>query len=388
MTIAQSQSVPDIADIMARKSLDNDAPAWKQRIESVTPNEVEKALITPPGDYTLDKLAALISPAAENYLEQMAQLARRLTIQRFGRTIRLYAPLYLSNLCANSCLYCGFNKQANFRRTRLSIEQALADADIIAAEGFRDLLLVSGEDPQWVSVDYLVRLASELRRKFSSISVEIYQMTAEQYARLFAAGIEGVTLYQETYNRGVYDRFHPAGPKADYDRRLRTPDDFASARMREIGLGSLLGLSHWRIETLALAEHARYLLKKYWQSRISFSFPRLRPASHVDALLFEHLVTDRHLAQMIMALRLCFADAGLVLSTREPARLRNRLINLGITKLSAGSKTNPGGYSGHYETGKQFEIDDARSCAQVCRMLREKGLEPVFKDWDPAFLSR
>jgi 2-iminoacetate synthase len=384
MTLPQNHSV---ANILAERGLDGDANEWTQRIQTVTAGEVEKALTLPPGTYSLEKLTALISPAAENYLEQMARLAHNLTIQRFGRTIKLYAPLYLSNLCANSCLYCGFNKQTDFQRTRLSIEEALADADIIAAEGFRDLLLVSSEDPEWVTADYLVRLASELRRKFSSNSIEIYQMSADEYARLFASGIEGVTLYQETYNRSIYNRFHPAGPKADYDRRLRTPDDFASAQMREIGLGALLGLSDWRIETLALAEHAHYLLKKYWQSRVSFSFPRLRPASHVDSFLFEHLVSDKHLAQMIMALRLCFADAGLVLSTRESARLRNHLINLGITKLSAGSKTNPGGYCGHLDTAKQFEIDDNRTCAQVCQMLRRAGFDPVFKDWDTAFTS-
>ena len=204
MTSSQNHSVPDIAAILAHKALDGDAQKWNRQIKQITPDQVEKALSLTPGTYTLDKLAALISPAAENYLEQMAQLAHNLTIQRFGRTIRLYAPLYLSNLCVNSCLYCGFNKQTHFQRTRLTIEQALADAEIIAAEGFRDILLVSSEDTEWVNVDYLVQLASELRHKFSSISIEIYQMTTDQYAQLFVAGIEGVTLYQESYNPVSY----------------------------------------------------------------------------------------------------------------------------------------------------------------------------------------
>ena len=212
-------------------------------------------------------------------------------------------------------------------------------------------------------------------------------MTAEEYRRLFEAGIEGVTLYQETYNRRAYRYYHPTGPKADYDNRLTAPDRMAAAGMREIGLGALLGLTDWRTETLALAEHAHYLMKHYWQSHVSFSFPRLRPAFDVDRSQFEHLLTDKDLTQMITALRLCFADAGLVLSTRERAALRDNLINLGITKMSAGSKTNPGGYSGCSDSIGQFEVDDTRTPAQVAAMIKQQGLEPVWKDWDTVFTT-
>lgn len=225
-------------------------------------------------------------------------------------------------------------------------------------------------------------MASNLCGKFSSISVEVYQMTAGEYARLFAAGIDGVTLYQETYNRRAYRCYHPAGPKADYDNRLTTPDNIACAGMREVGLGVLLGLADWRLEALALAEHAHYLVKRYWQSHVSFSFPRLRPAHQVDGLQFEHLVSDANLVQMITALRLCFADAGLVLSTRESAELRDHLIKLGITKVSAGSKTSPGGYSGRADATEQFQIDDNRTPAQVAEMIKAQGAEPVWKDWE------
>jgi 2-iminoacetate synthase len=287
----------------------------------------------------------------------------------------------------NRCQYCGFNGDNAFDRVRLSIDEALAEAELLAREGFRDILLVTSEDKKFISVPYLTALAKALRGKFSFISAEIYQLPASDYRKLFDAGIEGITLYQETYDRLAYAQYHLGGPKADYDMRLRGPDNFASAGMREIGLGALLGLANWRIETLALGEHAFHLFKRYWQSRISFSFPRLRPACGVGTEAFPHLVTDRNLVQMMLALRLCFADAGLVLSTREPADLRDRLVQLGITKMSAGSRTSPGGYSHDHRNTGQFEVSDERSATDVVAMLKSQGLEPVWKDWDRAFLS-
>ncbi|MHC4572050.1 MAG: 2-iminoacetate synthase ThiH [Planctomycetota bacterium] len=378
---------PDIKTILAEKGLDTGFELWQEQLEKINSGDVERALSEAVGSYSLGKLLSFISPAAEDYLEEMAQLAQQLTVQRFGSTIRLYAPLYLSNYCINSCRYCGFNRKTEHERTRLTVEEAIAEADIIAGEGFRDILLVSSEDRKFVSVDYLVELARSLRGKFSSISIEVYQMSSSEYAKLFEAGIEGVTLYQETYDRGAYSYYHPSGPKSDYENRLDTPDQIGVACMREIGLGVLLGLTNWRVETLALAEHAHYLIKRYWQSHVSFSFPRLRPAYSVAESDFKHLLNDKNLAQMITALRLCFADVGLVLSTREPAELRNHLIKLGITKISAGSKTNPGGYSGRCDAIKQFEIDDKRSPAEVVAMIKQQGFEPVWKDWDSAFLG-
>jgi 2-iminoacetate synthase len=376
-----------IKAILDRQRLDAGRELWERRLQEVTASEVEAAVASRPGSYSLSKLLALISPAAENYLEQMAELSRRLTLQRFGRAIRLYAPLYLSSHCVNRCQYCGFNRDNTFDRVRLSIDEAVAEAQLLAREGFRDILLVTSEDKQFISVPYLTALAKALRGKFSFISAEIYQMSASDYRRLFNAGIEGITLYQETYDRQAYAHYHLGGPKADYDMRLRGPDDFASAGMREIGLGALLGLANWRIETLTLGEHAFHLFKRYWQSRISFSFPRLRPACGVPTEAFPHLVTDRNLVQMMLALRLCFADAGLVLSTREPADLRDRLVQLGITKMSAGSRTSPGGYSHDHRNTGQFEVSDERSATDVVAMLKSQGLEPVWKDWDRAFLS-
>ncbi|HUV67320.1 MAG TPA: hypothetical protein VMW24_25745, partial [Sedimentisphaerales bacterium] len=260
------------------------------------------------------------------------------------------------------------------------------EANIVASEGFRDLLLVSSEDRQFISVDYLVELAQRLRDKFSSISIEVYQMSTAEYARLFEAGIDGVTLYQETYDRHAYGYYHLAGPKSDCDHRLSAADSIAGAGMREVGLGVLLGLTDWQVETLALAEHAHHIIKHYWQSHVSFSFPRLRPAYKVQEAQFSPF-TDRNLVQMITALRLCFADVGMVLSTRERAALRDNLISLGVTKLSAGSRTSPGGYSGRSEATGQFQIDDDRSPAEVADMIKQRGFEPVWKDWDKAFIG-
>ncbi|MHC4754057.1 MAG: 2-iminoacetate synthase ThiH [Planctomycetota bacterium] len=381
------QRKSDIKSILAEKGLDSHSSSLQDRLVNVTATDVERALATKPGTYSLEKLTALVSPAAENYLEQMAQDAHNLTLQRFGKTIKLYAPLYLSNDCINSCLYCGFNKETQFPRTKLTLNQAAEEAAVIASEGFRDILLVASEDRTLITIDYLVALVGALRDKFSSISVEIYQLTTEEYARLFKAGIEGVTIYQETYDRQAYAYYHPAGPKADYEKRLSAPDCIAQAGMRQVGLGVLLGLTDWRLETLALGEHAHYLMKRYWKSHLSFSFPRLRPAYEVQALQFKNLLSDTNLTQMILALRLCFADAGLVISTRESARLRDSLVKLGITKMSAGSKTNPGGYSQEDNSVKQFEINDSRSPAEVAQMLRNQGIEPVWKDWDAAFIK-
>ncbi len=388
MTVGTPTSSDDsIETILATQWLGANREVRQQRLREVTPRDVEAALASRPGSYSPSKLLALVSPAAESYLETMAELSQWLTLQRFGRTIRLYAPLYLSSYCVNRCQYCGFNTDNAFERIRLSIDEALAEAEVLAREGFRDLLLVSSEDREHITVSYLTDLAGELRGRFSFISAEIYQMTASEYGRLFHAGIEGITLYQETYDRPAYARYHRGGPKADYDMRLRGPDDFAAAGMRELGLGVLLGLADWRLETLALGEHAFHLFKRYWKSRISFSFPRLRPACGVTSEAFGHLVTDRNLVQMMLALRLCFADAGLVLSTRERRELRDRLVRLGVTRMSAGSRTSPGGYSKRQTGAEQFEVDDARSPAEIAEMLRNQGLEPVWKDWDRAFLS-
>lgn len=374
-----------IQSTLAERRLDRDRAGWVERLDAVTDEQVRRELSKPAGVYSVERLVTLVSPAALNHLEEMAQQARRLTIQRFGRAIQLYAPLYVSNVCVNSCRYCGYNHKTDIERVRLSIDEALADTDVIASEGFRNLLLVSGEDRSFATPEYFCELAQRLRGRFSSMSAEIYPMSEAEYGQLFRAGIDGVTMYQETYDRDTYAYYHPAGPKRDYDNRLNTPDRFCGAGMRRAGLGFLLGLADWRVETLALAEHAAYLMKTYWRSQVSFSFPRIRPATNVESTKWPHLVSDRSMVQMMLALRLCFADAGIVLSTRESAALRDQLVNLCVTSLSAGSKTNPGGYSSRPDAAEQFQVADDRCPADVVSMLKSRGYEAVWKDWDAAF---
>ena len=374
----------DIKTILANKRLDRHSDKWHRAFNKITEEDVNKALNNPRGRYSFERLATFLSPAAKYYLEEMAQLAQGLTIQRFGSSISLYAPLYVSSYCTNNCAYCAYNASNMIKRKRLSIDEAVAEADIIASEGFRHILLVSSRDSQYITTDYLAGLAQKLKPRFSSISVEIPPMSQGDYQKLFKAGIDGVTLYQETYNRAKYAKYHPAGPKSDYNYRLDSHNRTASAGMRRLGIGVLLGLFDWRIETLALGEHAAFLMKKYWKSQVSFSFPRLRPASNA-ATKFDYLITDDNLVQMMLALRLCFADAGIVLSTRERAPLRDELVKLCVTRMSAGSKTSPGGYSGRGDSVNQFEIDDNRSPGEIAEQIKSSGLEVVWKDWDVGF---
>jgi len=374
----------DIKTHLSQLRLDSSRGYWKTALDSVTSQQVQAELQAPAGRYSIHRLVRLLSPAARDFLEPMAQQARTLTRQRFGKTIALFEPLYVSNVCVNSCVYCGFNRTSNVPRTQLTIEQAMSDARAIAEQGFRDILLVSGEDPKFASVEYFCELARQLRPLFSSISVEIYPLGQSQYQQLLAAGIDGVTVFQETYDRQVYECHHPAGPKRNFDWRLECPDRFASVGMRRIGLGVLLGLTDWRLDTLAMAEHAAYLMKRYWRSSVSFSFPRMRPAANVIDQ-WPHVIDDTDLVQMMLALRLCFADAGIVLSTRERPELRDQLIHLCVTRMSAGARTNPGGYTRDDRDGSQFEVADTRSPSEIAQRIRQAGYEPVWKDWDAAF---
>ncbi len=374
----------ELQHILAENNLDWNRDAWTESLDTVTDCQVLAELDKTSGKFSLQRLMTLVSPAAEKHLEQMAQQARLLTIQRFGRTIQLYAPLYVSNVCVNRCKYCGYNQSTDIVRTQLTIDQAMADAEVIAAEGFRHILLVSGEDKQFVTIDYLSELARRLQEKFSSISIEIHPLSRDEYAQVFKAGIEGVALYQETYDREVYADYHLAGPKRDYDNRLASPGRFADAGMRKLGLGFLLGLANWRVETLALAQHAAYLMKHYWRAKIDFSFPRICPATNVKSE-WPHLVSDKNMVQMMLALRLCFADAGIVLSTRENVKFRDHMMGICVTRVSAGSKTNPGGYGSDEDAAEQFSIDDDRTAGQMAAVIEKIGYEPVWKDWDAAF---
>lgn len=340
---------------------------------------VDRALAAERPD--LQDFAALLSEAAAERLEELARASRRITDRRFGRTVQLYAPLYVSNECVETCTYCAFSRPNPIARRTLTREETVAEADLLRARGFRHLLLVSGEHPRHVSVEYLEGILQALSGRFPSLSVEVQPQTEEVYRRWVAAGCDGLVVYQETYDREVYASVHLAGKKKDYDWRLGTPERGAAAGMRRLGIGALLGLADWRREALHLAAHARYLARRFWRSQVTVSFPRLRPAEHADTRV-RSPVSDAQLAQLVCALRILVPDAGLVLSTRESAAFRDGMLRLGVTHMSAGSRTEPGGYSQPAESGRQFEIEDGRAPEEVAGAIRRNGLDPVWKDWE------
>src|ERR1700736_1038178 len=350
----------------------------------------------------------LIAPKSDAEFESMAQASRLLTLQNFGRTMRLFAPLYLSNECINNCRYCGFSRDNPILRVTLTVDQVVAEARHLAAQGFRQVLLVAGEHPKFVSTNYLANCVRALTPFFSSIAIEVGPTTTDDYRSIVDRGAEGLVVYQETYNRAVYAEMHTAGPKRDFNFRLDCAERGYRAGFRRLGIGVLFGLSRWQEEAIALAAHLEYLLKICWQAQISVSLPRLRPAAGGFRPLFS--MTDRELAQLVCALRVAFPQVGIVLSTRERASLRDSLASLGVTMMSAGSHTEPGGYtrqgsehlhraergrivSPDFQGGEdeiatgQFEISDERSPAEIASVLRRRGLEPVWKDWDQALTS-
>jgi 2-iminoacetate synthase len=356
-----------------------------QRLEveimAKTPADVERALAA--GQIRLEEFKALLSPAAADYLEPLAQRAHRLTVQRFGKTILMYAPLYLSNECSNGCRYCGFNALNRMARRTLTMDEAEAEARVLHERGFRHLLLVTGEALQLTNGRYLCDAVERLRPLFSSMSIEVYPMDRAGYQQVVDSGVDGLTIYQETYDQALYGEMHPFGRKRDYAFRLAAPEAAAQAGMRRIGIGALLGLGKHRVEGFFTGLHALYLARHYWRTHLSVSFPRMRPADGGFQPL--NPVSDRDFVQLICALRLLLPDAGLVMSTRESATLRDHLLPLGITQMSAGSCTSPGGYAEADDSGQQFVIDDDRSHTEVAAMITRQGYEPVWKDWDVAF---
>jgi 2-iminoacetate synthase len=363
--------------------------AVKKSIYEKTAADVERALVRDSRD--LEDFKALISPAAAPYLETMAQISHRLTIKRFGKVMQLYIPLYLSNECQNICTYCGFSYDNKIRRRTLSAGELLREADVIRQMGYEHVLLVSGEANQTVGVDYFIKALQVVRPHFANISMEVQPLDQEDYERLIEEGLHTVLVYQETYHREDYKLHHPKGKKSNFGYRLETPDRLGKAGIHKMGLGVLIGLEDWRTDSFFTAMHLRYLEKTYWRTKYSISFPRLRP--HVEATSYKLQaasgtispkveMTDRELIQLICAYRLLDEEVELSLSTRESPLFRDHAIRLGITAISAGSRTNPGGYAVDPGSLEQFEIHDDRSPAAVAAMIRRQGYEPVWKDWD------
>lgn len=344
--------------------------------------------------HTLEEFAILLSPAATPFLEELAAISHTLTVANFGKVMRMFAPLYLSNECVNVCKYCGFSRHNPIPRITLPIVEVEKEVDLLRKQGFRSILLVAGEHPKYVSNGYVEAVCKRLLPKVPGISLELGPLKTEAYAPLVAAGAESLIVYQETYHHETYKEMHPAGPKKNFHWRMDTPERAYAAGFRRLGIGALLGLFPWRYEVLALASHADHLRKRCWKSLLSISLPRMRPAA--GGFAPRDVLADREFVQVLCALRLFLPHVGLVLSTREPPYLRDGLIPLGITHMSAGSSTEPGGYQ-HFneenwvaereQPGEQFHISDERAPKEIASLLLSKGYEPVWKDFDQALVS-
>ena len=328
----------------------------------------------------LEDFKALISSAASPYLEQMAELSHALTLRRFGNTIQLFAPMYLSNECNNICTYCGFSFDNKIKRKTLNASEILQEINVLKQHGFQHILLVSGEATHTVDTNYFLKAISLIKPHFPNISIEVQPLEEEEYQRLQQAGVHSVLVYQETYHREKYKQYHTKGRKSNFDYRLETPDRIGRAGFHKIGLGVLLGLEDWRTDSFFCALHLDYLQKEFWQTKYSLSFPRIRPAEGVN--LPGHIIRERELVQLICAYRLLNEEIEISISTRESATFRDNVLKLGTTMMSAGSKTNPGGYSTDSGTLEQFEVSDERSPEQLANVISLQGYEPVWKDWD------
>jgi 2-iminoacetate synthase len=353
-----------------------------RRVASKTRADVRRALNRPRGSVDLEDFAALLSPAAGPFLEDMAQASHQYTVARFGRTMRLFAPLYLSNACANVCTYCGFSAHNRIRRKVLDDAEILAEAAVLRSHGFDHVLLVTGETGR-VGREYLSHALKILRPQFSGLWIEVQPLPEEDYAALAGDGLSAVLVYQETYDEAAYRRNHLSGPKSDMAWRLGTPDRLGRAGIKKVGLGALFGLSDWRADAWFTGLHLRHVETTHWRTRTAVSFPRLRP--HEGGDLPVTPFGERELVQAACAFRLLSPEAELSLSTRESEAFRNRAFPLGFTSMSAGSRTNPGGYASAPDSLEQFEVDDGRSPAQVAAFLRSRGYEAVWKDWDATY---
>ncbi|HKY75892.1 MAG TPA: 2-iminoacetate synthase ThiH [Acidimicrobiia bacterium] len=355
-----------------------DLDGLRRLAAGATISDVDRALGRQRRD--LADFAALLSETAVTRLEEMAALARQTTLRRFGRTMHLFTPLYLSNECVSVCTYCGFSAGNDIARRTLTPDEVADEGRALVDRGFRHLLLVAGEHARIVSKGYLRDCVAALAPVVPQVSLEVQVWDTDTYRGLVAAGADGLVVYQETYDRDTYAAVHRLGKKRNYDWRLAAPDRGAEAGVRRLGIGALFGLhADWRVDALAVAAHARALLRRWWRVEVTVSLPRLRPCSGVPSP--PGTLDDRNFVQLLCALRLLLPDVGLVLSTREAPAFRDAVIPLGVTHLSAGSHTEPGGYTGPSDAEPQFSVADERTPAEVAAALRAAGYDPVWKDW-------
>ncbi len=356
--------------------------ALLERIKGASEADVGRALVSPQASF--GDFLSLLSPAAADRIDSLRERSASLKSMHFGRTVRLYAPIYVSSHCVNDCAYCGFRSSNHMERRRLSFDEVMEEASILKSWGMDSVLLVSGEDPKSASPGFFERIVHALKGIFSYISIEVYPMREDSYRRLFEAGVHGLTLYQETYDRETYAKLHPTGPKRDYDARLAAIDAGASAGFHNIGVGALLGLYDWRSEAASIASHALWLRKRHWRSRNQFSFPRITPME--GGFEVPSPVSEAELEQMMLAFRIFFPQSDIFMSTRESHSFRMRAAQTCASHVSAGSSVVPGGYSKAKELSSlgQFTVMDEHSVSNVCQCLAKLGIEAVFKDWDGA----
>ena len=356
-------------------------------VDNATEADVDRALAKARRNsqrLTPEDFAMLISPAAASRIEEMAALSSRFTGERFGKTISMYIPMYVGNACTNKCVYCGFNHDNPFERTILTMEQIEEECKAIKRLGpFENLLIVSGEYPSLCGVEYLENVLHTCRPYFHNLTIEVQPMRSADYERLTHSGLNGVVCFQETYHREAYRIYHPHGMKSHYDWRLNGYDRMGEAGVHKIGLGALLGLEDWRADTVMMARHLRYLQKKYWKSRYSVNFPRMRPSE--SGYQPKTVISDKELAMLTFAFRIFDHDVDISYSTREAPWFRDNMMRLGVTSMSAGSKTDPGGYASAPESLEQFEVSDERTPREVEASIRAHGYDPVWKDWDAVF---
>lgn len=352
----------------------------KDIFDPISPSSIQESL--EQNNLDTKQFLGLLSPQAENNLESMAQRAHTLTRHYFGNTIQLYAPMYLSNYCDNSCLYCGFNLNNNISRRKLTLEELEKEAQFISSSGLKHILILTGESRTQSPVNYIQDCVKVLKKYFTSISIEVYPLTESEYAQLVGQGVDGLTIYQEVYDEKLYAKMHVLGPKSNYKFRLDAPERGAREKMRSVSIGALLGLGDWRREALFLGLHAKYLQDNFPDVEIGVSVPRIQP--QVSDFKAIRQVSDKNIVQIILALRIFLPRLGITISTRESCAFRENILPLGVTRMSAGSVTSVGGYALYKEENDcsgQFEIQDQRSVEKVKVMLEDKGYQPVFKDW-------
>lgn len=345
--------------------------------KKITKSDVKRAITKE--NLTIYDFLTLLSETAQDFLEEMAQKSHRLTVQNFGKTMLLFTPMYIANHCVNKCSYCGFNVSNSIIRKQLSMEEIELEAKAISKTGLRHILILTGESKKDTPVSYIVEAVKIIRKYFDSICIEIYPLSEEEYKEVISAGVDSLTIYQETYNEEIYDRVHIAGPKKNYDFRLNAPERGCAARMHSVNIGALLGLDDWKKDAFFTGLHAQYLQDKYPETEISVSLPRIRP--HAGSFDDIYPVNDKALVQTMLALRLFLPRVGVTISTRESQSFRDNIIPLGVTKMSAGVSTEVGGHASKTKSDSQFEISDKRSVKEMKKILLDRGYQPVYKDW-------